>query len=363
MAEFQISKLDFTQVRVVSTPPVEELSLGGNELLVEIEKFAYTTNNISYAIAGERFGYWQFFPPQEGDTNWVVTPVWGFAKVMKSTHPKIKIGERLYGYFPPAQYLMLQPTQVTKTGFVEGSNHRKELAVFYNQYEINSSIPHYTKEDDNARMLFGPLHLTAFMMLHFLQENNWKDAEQIVILSASSKTSLGMAFGFNQAENSPKVIGITSNRNLDSLTNLQLYEDLYTYEQVKQIDGTKPTLIIDMSGRTEVVNSLYEHLGINMTTYIQIGRTHWTTPRTRLKVPKEKIHFFFAPAFMKKKQEEWGKAKYDELTAMFIKSSAKKITTWLSYEIHNELDDLVEIHQKLSEGKVPPDKGFIIELL
>jgi len=66
---------------------------------------------------------------------------------------------------------------------------------------------------------------------------------------------------------------------------------------------------------------------------------------------------------MKKKQEEWGKAKYDELTAAFIKSSAKKITTWLSYEIHNELDDLVEIHQKLNEGKVPPDKGIIIEFL
>jgi len=249
MAEFQISKLDFTKVKVLPTPSIETYFLEENELLVAIEKFAYTTNNISYAIAGERFGYWQFFPSQGGNTDWVVTPVWGFAKVIQSTHPKIKIGERLYGYFPPAEYLKLKPTQVTNTGFLEGSNHRKELAVFYNQYEISSS------------MLFGPLHLTAFMMLHFLQENNWKGAEQIVILSASSKTGLGMAFGFNQAENSPKVIGITSNRNLDSLTNLQLYEELYTYEEVKQIDGTKPTLIIDMSGRTEVVNSLYEHLG------------------------------------------------------------------------------------------------------
>lgn len=363
MKEFQISKSDFTKVRIVPTPPADTHSMRKNEILLAVEKFAYTTNNISYAIAGDRLGYWEFFPPQGEDTDWIVTPVWGFAKVIASNHTKIGIGERLYGYFPPAHYLTLKPTQVTKTGFVDGSDHRKNLAVFYNQYEMCSALHYYTKEDDNARMLFGPLHLTAFMMLHFLKENDWKGAEQIVILSASSKTSLGMAFAFNQTENSPQVIGFTSSRNLENISELELYDELYTYENVSQIDGSKPTVIIDMSGLTELVNSLFVQLGDQLITYIQIGRTHWTTPRTKSIVPKDKLFFFFAPGIMKKKQDEWGKAEYDKITAEFIKSSAKKISTWMSYETHDELNDLVDIHQQLSEGSVPPDKGIIIKLI
>jgi hypothetical protein len=36
-----------------------------------------------------------------------VTPMWGFGNVVASSHPKIRTGERVYGYFAPTRYLLL----------------------------------------------------------------------------------------------------------------------------------------------------------------------------------------------------------------------------------------------------------------
>ncbi|MBC7103757.1 MAG: DUF2855 family protein [Parvibaculum sp.] len=43
-------------------------------MLVEIEKFALSANNITYAVAGDMLNYWSFFPAEEG---WGKIPVWG----------------------------------------------------------------------------------------------------------------------------------------------------------------------------------------------------------------------------------------------------------------------------------------------
>jgi hypothetical protein len=31
-------------------------------VLVAIERYALTANNVSYALSGEQIGYWKFFP-------------------------------------------------------------------------------------------------------------------------------------------------------------------------------------------------------------------------------------------------------------------------------------------------------------
>jgi hypothetical protein len=41
-----------------------------------IAHFAFTANNITYAVFGESMRYWQFFPADDG---WGCIPVWGFA--------------------------------------------------------------------------------------------------------------------------------------------------------------------------------------------------------------------------------------------------------------------------------------------
>ena len=33
-----------------------------NEVILEIQRYAFTTNNITYAVIGDTLGYWNFFP-------------------------------------------------------------------------------------------------------------------------------------------------------------------------------------------------------------------------------------------------------------------------------------------------------------
>ena len=64
-------------------------------------------------MVGDQFGYWQFFPPTASDVNeWGILPVWGFADVVVSNAEGVPVGERLFGYFPPANYLKMTPTHI-----------------------------------------------------------------------------------------------------------------------------------------------------------------------------------------------------------------------------------------------------------
>ena len=63
---------------------------------MKVERFAFTANNITYALAGDQLKYWHLFPAPQGFGN---IPVWGFGDVIASKHPNISEGERLFGYF------------------------------------------------------------------------------------------------------------------------------------------------------------------------------------------------------------------------------------------------------------------------
>ena len=96
-----------------------------------IERYAFTTNNITYAVIGDTLGYWNFFPAEE---PYGIVPVWGFANVISSKNENVSEGEKFYGYFPMSKYLKVIPKKVNTHGFIDDSNHRKKLPFVYNHY-------------------------------------------------------------------------------------------------------------------------------------------------------------------------------------------------------------------------------------
>ena len=58
-----------------------EVALDAGEILLQIECFALTANNVTYAAHGVDMAYWGFFPAPEG---FGIVPVWGFAGVIES---------------------------------------------------------------------------------------------------------------------------------------------------------------------------------------------------------------------------------------------------------------------------------------
>ena len=59
MKQFQVNKQDVTDFRLVED---SDAPLGDSGIALEIERFAFTANNLTYFVVGDKLGYWQFFP-------------------------------------------------------------------------------------------------------------------------------------------------------------------------------------------------------------------------------------------------------------------------------------------------------------
>ena len=361
MSQFQIRKDDFATKRLMETPPMAPI--GAADIKVRISRFAFTANNITYAAAGDMLGYWQFFPALGADTEgWGVIPVWGFAEVTESNLEELPVGEKLFGYLPPANELTMTPVGISPERFVDGAAHRAQLPPGYNMYRRVQAEAGYDAEMDNERMLLWPLFVTSFCLWDSLQVNDWYGAEQVIVLSASSKTSIGMAYALQDDENSPSVIGMTSARNLELVSSLGLYDTALTYDAIADIDASIPTVIVDMSGNSTVLGQLHSRLGDNMKHCINVGITHWEATGENEDIIAERSEFFFAPAHIQMRIKDWGAEGFDEKTAEFITNTVGKSRSWLKLKKLSGLDGLESIYPDVCSGNVAPDEGIIIEL-
>ena len=80
----QVKRHAITETRIVDAPLPP---LGDGEVRLRVESFSVTANNVTYAVAGDAFGYWNFF---QGEGDWGVVPMWGHAVVEQSRHDEIK---------------------------------------------------------------------------------------------------------------------------------------------------------------------------------------------------------------------------------------------------------------------------------
>src|SRR5271154_2156488 len=129
--DFIVARDAFQECKFIETNLPEANSLPDEALLVKVDRFAFTANNITYATLGEQLKYWQLFPAPKG---FGIVPVWGFGEVILSRHPSIEIGERLFGYFPMASHLVIEASDVSQNGLRDGAAHRQGVSPIYNAY-------------------------------------------------------------------------------------------------------------------------------------------------------------------------------------------------------------------------------------
>lgn len=362
MSQFQIKKTDFASSRIISKESVENTTLNKGEVLVKIEQFGYSTNNITYAAVGELMSYWRFFPPLGKNTDeWGVTPVWGFAEVTASNTKGVPVGDRLFGYFPPASHLIMTPVGINQQRLIDGTAHRSKLPAVYNVYRRVNNEKGYNKSMDKFRMLLFPLHLTSFCLWDLCKTKEWYRAKQILVLSASSKTSTGLGFALKSDASSPPVIGITSAKNLEAVEKMELYDGVITYQDIANVKAI-PTLIIDMSGNLEVLTALENHLGSSLHYCIQVGLTHWENTGEISKKMAKKSEFFFAPGHIQQRMKDWGADKFERKSAGFLKNCAKSTASWLTFKELDGLEGLQQVHPDVCAGKISPTEGLIVKM-
>ena len=162
--QFLVNHDDIQTTRVSSFTVPSGDALDSGQVVLSLNRFGFSSNNITYAATGRDFRYWDHFPASAG---WGQVPVWGFGDVVESRHPEFTEGERVYGYFPMATHLVVQPAGVTPGGFLDGAQHRVELPAVYRQYSRAAKDPFYSEKTEELQMLLRPLFTTAFLLEDF----------------------------------------------------------------------------------------------------------------------------------------------------------------------------------------------------
>ena len=151
--DFVVARNDLQQSKVIDTQLPDAAALPDDALLVKVTRFAFTANNITYAVLGDHLKYWQLFPAPAGFGN---IPVWGFGEVIASKHPGISEGETLFGYFPMATHLVIEAADVSKRGLRDAAAHRQGVAPVYNAYARVSGDPAFAGKQGDYQALLRP---------------------------------------------------------------------------------------------------------------------------------------------------------------------------------------------------------------
>ncbi|MEO0996429.1 MAG: DUF2855 family protein [Pseudomonadota bacterium] len=326
-------------------------------VVLKTDSFALTANNITYAAFGDAMHYWSFFPHSSGLG---VLPVWGFATVEASAHEEIGVGERIYGYLPSAETLIVTPAAVEAATFVDAAPHRAELPAIYNGYRRVSKEPGYDRANDTADMVLRPLYLTSFLIDDFLAAAGDFGAAQIVVSSASSKTALGVAFQVTRrAGDRPTLIGLTSAGNVDFVRSLGVYDEVLDYADIATGLTPERSVFVDIAGSTPVRTAVHQRLDELLRHSASVGASHWDelTPHGDLPGPEPTL--FFAPAQFAARSQEIGSAallgRFGESWAAFIRFAAG----WMRESLLHTPGELAGCYVEFVRGNVDPKTAFI----
>jgi Protein of unknown function (DUF2855) len=357
----EFNKSNPSDMRAVSAPLDDTPEVG--EVLLRIDRFAFTANNVTYAMFGESMHYWQFFPAS--DPGWGVIPVWGFATVMASAVEGIAAGERFYGYLPTATHLIVQPERVNSGGFVDGADHRGTLPAVYNQYLRCSTDPGYHPNREAEQMILRPLFFTSFLIDDFLEDNAFFGAGRVILSSASSKTAYGTAFCLSQRKE-VEVVGLTSAKNLDFVRSLGCYHQVLTYDQIDALSPLTPGVYVDFSGNVELRRALHVQMADGLKYSASIGGTDWQHLGKVGDLPGPRPTLFFAPSQIKKRSSEWGNAvlmgKLAAAWQRFMVPVTGADMPWLRIVNADGVGASLAAMSEVFGGRAKPDEGHVLSL-
>ncbi|MFI5895784.1 DUF2855 family protein [Actinoplanes sp. NPDC051513] len=325
------------------------------EAVLRVDRVGLTANNITYAVLGDAMRYWEFFPPGPRglDPSWGLPPLWGFADVVASTVHGVMEGQRVYGYLPPAAYLVVRPERVDETGFHDASPHRASLPSPYNSYRVTTGDPAYRHDQEDLLILLRPLFFTSFMLADYLIDNAFFGASALAVSSASSKTAYAAAMELHGR--GPRLIGLTSPANVAFTRSLGCYDDVLPYAEVASL-AAEPTVYLDLSGTPATRSSLREHLGSQLVRDVAVGLTNQTP---NIDAADE---LFFAPTQMRKRRHDWGRDELDRRFAEAWRRFASAVAGHLDVQAGTGPEALRDAWSDVLAGRVPPAAGRVVQI-
>ncbi len=379
---FQVRKDELALTRWHAAPAVE---LAPGQVRLRVDRFALTANNITYGAFGDAMHYWQFFPTD--DAAWGCIPVWGFATVEQSAHADVPVGERVYGYFPMADRVVMSPARVTASGWSDGSEHRASLHPVYNHYlrcatdpmvaatasamaRVDAgtgtgvgeqpSVAHALSEGVQA--LLRPLFVTSWLIDDFLHDNGFFGTQTVVLSSASSKTAYGAAWALAQ-RSGLQVVGLTSPGNVAFCQGLGCYHRVLTYDHLGAIAADTPLVYVDFAGNAGLRREVHTRFTA-LAHSCSVGGTHVDQLGGAKDLPGPRATLFFAPAQIKKRQADWGPVVLGQrLVAAwqgFVGQVTQPDAPWLVVQTASGSSAVAEVYAQVLAGSGDPRLGHVL---
>ena len=351
-----VNRHALTETLVHEETPVP---LGDGAVRLKIESFSVTANNITYAVIGDMFGYWNFFPAEGGMG---VVPMWGHAVVEESRCPDIAVGERVYGYLPMGTHLDVLPGKLSRGGFTDMAAHRQPMSPIYNQYSRLNADPEQDPAKEAERMLFGPLFKTGFLIEAMFRREDWFSATNLIMTSASSKTSMGLASVAKDLSPGIKRIGLTSKGNVNFVSGTGLYDEVMAYEDVGNLPKIA-SVSVDFAGNSSLLRGIHETLGQNLKYSCLVGATHVDARGLSGgggDLPGPKPILFFAPDHAMATVQELGPKGFGEAVAASWKNFLGAVGGVVETDERQGLDAAANAFAETLAGKADPQKGIII---
>lgn len=345
-------------------------ALADGEVRFRIDRFALTANNITYAAFGDAMHYWDFFP--SGDAATGCLPVWGFGTAVESRHESVAVGERVYGYWPIAEELIVQPARANAAGFLDGAEHRRALHTIYNHYVRCAADPGYRAERESEQALLRPLFTTSFLIDDFVADNAGFGAQQVLLSSASSKTAYGTAFCLAQRRGQAgalRIVGLTSAGNLAFTRSLGCYDEVLSYDELAKLERGIPAVYIDFSGSAGLRRQIHEAFDTNLMHSCSVGGTHWDelgAKGANRDLPGPRPTLFFAPAQASKRIEQWGAGGLQQRLAAAWVAFMLPVTSaqppWLKVVAGQGRQAVEAVYRDLLDGRAAPQDGHVLSL-
>ncbi len=331
--------------------------LGEGQVRLRVESFAVTANNVTYAVIGDMFGYWNFFPAPDG---WGVVPMWGHAVVEASNSPDIAVGERVYGYLPMGTHVDVLPGKVGPAGFTDMTDYRLPMAVIYNQYSRLSADPEHDPAREDARMIFGPLFKTGFLIEAMFARENWYGAQAVIMTSASSKTAMALAHCAKATSPGIKRIGLTSPGNIAFVEASGLYDQVLPYGAADTLDQVS-SVAVDFAGNAAVGRAVHTRLADVLAYSCNVGVTHvGAGTGSGEPLPGPAPVLFFAPTHAAETVKALGPKGFAEAVGARWQEFVVLAEGFLTVDHRDGLQAAADAFAATLAGKAAADVGIVV---
>ncbi|MFN3931013.1 MAG: DUF2855 family protein [Brevundimonas sp.] len=336
---------------------------GDGEVVLALDRFSLTTNNITYAAYGDAIGYWRVFPT--GRDDYGLMPVWGFAEVVASRAAGIEVGARVFGYFPMADRLVVQAEKISRGGFADAAPWRKAVPDIYNRYVLCAADANYAAELENPEVLFRPLFITSYTAIDFLREHDFFGAKQVVLSSASSKTAYGAAWCLSRDD--MPMIALTGDRNRAFVEGLGVYQTVWGYDEVETLPSGIPTLYLDLAGDPELRRRVHARFGPDLTYDCLVGSTQGDAfPKDDPELVGPGPEFFFAATCLDAHRDRGTlRAFYERFFSdqrAFFERVIDPASPWIRIVEHQGLEAAAKVVRALADGVSDAAEGAVVRL-